>query len=199
VQQVQDYYFKKAKKEGYPARSVYKLEEAQQKFSFMKPGYKVLDIGAYPGSWAMYASKIIGPQGKVVAVDLQSGRRTQQSGRATVEFVCGDIMSAETVSEIHKYAKKFQVVLSDMAPQTSGNKWADQQRSLELCRRAFDLAKQMLADGGTFYCKVFEGEDFKEFYDMVRKKFDRSKIVKPKSSRKESREVFVLGMGYKGN
>jgi 23S rRNA (uridine2552-2'-O)-methyltransferase len=107
-------------------------------------------------------------------------------------------MSVETVAEIHTYAKKFQVVLSDMAPQTSGNKWADQQRSLELCRRAFELAQQMLAVGGTFYCKVFEGEDFKEFYDMVRKKFEMAKIVKPKSSRKESREVFVLGMGYKG-
>ena len=84
-----------------------------------------------------------------------------------------------------------------MAPNTTGNKWADQQNSLELCRRAFELAKQMLASGGTFYCKVFEGEDFKEFYDMVRKHFAKAKIVKPKSSRKESCEVFVLGMGFK--
>jgi 23S rRNA (uridine2552-2'-O)-methyltransferase len=146
----------------------------------------------------MYASKVIGPQGKVVAVDLQSSKRTQQSGRSAVEFVCGDIMSEDTVVEIHQHAKNFQVVLSDMAPQTSGNKWSDQQRSLGLSRRAFELAKQMLASGGTFYCKVFEGEDFKEFYDMVRKHFAKAKIIKPKSSRKESREVFVLGIGYKG-
>ena len=91
VKQVQDHYFRKAKKEGYPARSVYKLEEAQTRFHFLKRGDKVLDIGAYPGSWSMYASKVVGPQGKVVAVDLQAGKRMQQSGRAAIEFVGGDI------------------------------------------------------------------------------------------------------------
>nr|MBF0221380.1 RlmE family RNA methyltransferase [Desulfobulbaceae bacterium] len=197
MKQVQDYYFKKAQKEGYPARSVYKLEEAQLKFRFLKRGDRVLDIGAFPGSWSIYASKVLGPQGKVVGVDLQEAKRMQQSGRAAIEFIVGDILEDETVAEIYKYATKYQSVLSDMAPSTTGNKWADQQKSLELSRRAFDLAKLMLAEGGTFYCKVFEGEDFKEFYDMVRKYFAKTKIVKPKSSRKESREIFVLGMGYK--
>lgn len=197
MKEVQDYYFRKAKKENYPARSVYKLEEANLKHHFLKRGDIILDIGAYPGSWSIYASKIAGPQGKVVAVDLQAGKRMQQTGRSAVEFVRGDIMSEETVAEIHRFAKKFRVVLSDMAPQTTGSKWADQQQSLELSRRAFDLAKQMLAKGGAFYCKVFEGEDFKEFFDSVRKHFEKAKIVKPKSSRSESREVFVLGMGFR--
>ena len=93
MKQVQDYYYKKAKKEGYPARSVYKLEEAQLKYHFLKRGDKVLDIGAYPGSWSMYASKVLGPQGKVVGVDLQAAKRKQQSGRAAIEFVAGDIMA----------------------------------------------------------------------------------------------------------
>lgn len=196
VKQVQDYYFKKAKKEGYPARSVYKLEEANQRFAFLKRGHKVLDIGACPGSWSMYSAKISGPQGLVVGVDLNQGRRQALSGRARIEFIRGDILAEETVAAISELSPSFHVVLSDMAPHTTGNKWADQQKSLELSRRAFDLAGRFLAPGGSFYCKVFEGEDFKAYYDEVRRYFNKSRIVKPKSSRKESMEVFVLGMGY---
>ncbi len=198
MKKVQDYYFKKAKKEKYPARSVYKLEEAQERFRFLKRGDHALDIGCFPGSWSMYASKVLGPQGLVVGVDLQAGNRSQQSGRSAVEFVCGDIMEDSTIAAVKKYCTGFEAVLSDMAPQTTGNKWSDQQKSLELSRRAFALALELLAVGGSFYCKVFEGEDFKEFYDSVRPYFGKTKIVKPKSSRKESREVFVLGMNFKG-
>jgi len=198
VKEVQDYYFKKAQKEGYPARSVYKLEEANLKYGFLKKGCKVLDIGSYPGSWSLYAAKTIGPQGLVVGVDLQSGKRRADDGRARIEFIRGDIMLDETVAAIRGHAAEFQVVLSDMAPQTTGNKWSDQQKSLDLCRRAFALACLFLAKDGVFYCKVFDGEDFKEYFDEVRRSFQKAKIVKPKSSRPESRELFVLGMGYKG-
>ena len=197
MKKVQDYYFKKAKKENYPARSVYKLEEAQLKYHFLKLGGKALDIGSYPGSWSIYASKILGPQGLVVGVDLQACKRMQQSGRARIEVVCGDIMNDETITEVRKNCSKFNTVLSDMAPKTTGNKWADQQKSLDLSRRAFALACEFLAGGGSFYCKVFEGEDFKDFYDTVRPYFVKAKIVKPRSSRKESREVFVLGINFK--
>lgn len=199
MKEVQDYYFKKAQKEGYPARSVYKLEEANLKYGFLKRGGKVLDIGSYPGSWSLYAAKIIGPQGLVVGVDLQNGSRRLEDGRARIEFVRGDIMAEETVAAITAFAPEFQVVLSDMAPQTTGNKWSDQQKSLDLSRRAFDLARKFLAQNGVFYCKVFDGEDCKGFFDEVRSCFQKAKIVKPKSSRPESRELFVLGMGYKGN
>lgn len=198
MKEVQDYYFKKAQKEGYPARSVYKLEEAQQKYAFLKRGSKVLDIGSYPGSWSQYTAKVIGPQGLVVAVDLQDGKRRIESGRAPIEFIRGDIMAEETVAAILALAPEFQVVLSDMAPRTTGHKWADQQQSLTLSRRAFSLACQVLAREGTFYCKVFDGEDTKGFFDEVRVFFHKAKIVKPKSSRPESRELFVLGMGFKG-
>jgi len=198
VKEVQDYYFKKAQKEGYPARSVYKLEEAHLKYGFLKRGCKVLDIGSYPGSWSMYAAKVIGPQGLVVGVDLQAGKRRADTGRAPIEFVRGDILADETVAAITAYAQEFSVVLSDMAPQTTGSKWADHQKSLTLCRRALALACQVLANGGVFYCKVFDGEDCRAFVDEVRCSFSNVKIVKPKSSRPESRELFVLGQGYKG-
>jgi len=199
VKEVQDYYFKKAQKEGYPARSVYKLEEANLKYGFLKRGCKVLDIGSYPGSWSLYTAKIIGPQGLVVGVDLQNGKRRVEDGRARIEFIRGDIMTDETAAAIAAFAPEFQVVLSDMAPHTTGNKWSDQQKSLDLSRRAFDLARKFLAKDGVFYCKVFDGEDFKGFFDEVRSCFHKAKIVKPKSSRPESRELFVLGMGYKEN
>ncbi|NOX26269.1 MAG: RlmE family RNA methyltransferase [Deltaproteobacteria bacterium] len=196
MKKVQDYYFKKARKENYPARSVYKLAEAQDRFHFLKRGGNILDIGCYPGSWSIYASKVIGPQGVVIGVDLQAGSRTQQSGRAAIEFIRGDIMDDKIIAAIQEYRPRFNVVLSDMAPQTTGNKWSDQQKSLSLSRRAFVLARELLAQGGSFYCKVFEGEDFKEFYDSVRPCFAKAKIVKPRSSRRESREVFVLGINY---
>ena len=197
MKEVQDYYFKKAQKEGYPARSVYKLEEAQLKYGFLKRGSRVLDIGCSPGSWSLYSAKVIGPQGLVVGVDLQEGKRRAESGRAPIEFIRGDIMREETVAAITAHAQEFQVVLSDMAPRTTGHKWADQQQSLTLSRRAFDLARQVLAKDGAFYCKVFDGEDCKAFFDEVRGCFQKTKIVKPKSSRPESRELFILGLGYK--
>jgi 23S rRNA (uridine2552-2'-O)-methyltransferase len=196
VKKVQDYYFKKARKENYPARSVYKLAEAQDRFHFLKRGDNILDIGCYPGSWSIYAARVIGPQGVVIGVDLQAGNRMQQSGHAAIEFIRGDIMDDEVIAAIKKYRPGFNAVLSDMAPQTTGNKWSDQQKSLNLSRRAFALALELLAPGGSFYCKVFEGEDFKEFYDSVRPYFAKAKIVKPKSSRKESREVFILGINF---
>lgn len=199
MKEVQDYYFKKAQKEGYPARSVYKLEEANLKHGFLKRGCRVLDIGCYPGSWSLYAAKIIGPQGLVIGVDLQNGKRRVEDGKARIEFIRGDIMLDETIAAIAAFSPEFLVVLSDMAPQTTGNKWSDQQKSLELSRRAFDLARKFLAKDGVFYCKVFDGEDCKEFFDEVRRYFQKAKIVKPKSSRQESREIFVLGMGYRGD
>ncbi|MDA8159185.1 MAG: RlmE family RNA methyltransferase [Desulfobacteraceae bacterium] len=198
MKEVQDYYFKKAQREGYPARSVYKLEEAQHKYGFLKRGQRVLDLGGYPGSWSMYSAKTVGDQGLVVAVDLQSGRRRQESNRAPIEFVRGDIMRDETLAAIERLAPNFQVVLSDMAPQTTGSKWADHQKSLVLCRQALDLARRLLVPGGAFYCKVFDGEDFKEFFEQTKRDFRQTKIVKPKSSRPESRELFVLGLEFVG-
>jgi 23S rRNA (uridine2552-2'-O)-methyltransferase len=197
VRKVQDYYYKKAKKENYPARSVYKLEEAQIKYRFLKTGNTVLDLGCQPGSWSIYAAKKVGPQGLIVGVDLQEGKKVSIANAAEIVWLHDDIMADDIVENIQKIRKNFRVILSDMAPRTSGNKWVDQQQSLILARRVLELAGKLLESGGNFYVKVFEGEDFKEYVDSVRKSFKTVKIVKPKSSRIESREVFVLGMEFK--
>lgn len=197
MRKVQDYYFKKAKKEKYPARSVYKLEEAQKKFQFLKTGNAVLDLGCQPGSWSIYAAKIIGPKGLVVGVDLQEGKKVTVAKAAEIVWLLDDIMADDIVGKIQQTRESFQVILSDIAPRTSGNKWVDQQQSLNLARRVLELAGRLLEKGGNFYVKVFEGEDFREYVDSVRKSFKTVKIVKPRSSRSESREVFVLGMEFK--
>lgn len=195
MKEVQDYYFKKAKKEGYPARSVYKLEEAQLKHRLLKPGDRVLDLGCQPGSWTMYAAAVVGPQGLMVGVDLNFGQLRTKGNSARVQFLHGDIMDDTVLDRVRDISSSYDVIISDMAPRTTGNKWADQQQSLSLSRRVLAIALALLTSGGNLYCKVFEGEDFKEFVDEVRRHFGSTKIVKPKSSRSESREVFVLGMG----
>ena len=199
MRKVQDYYFKKAKKENYPARSVYKLEEAQKKYRFLKTGDTVLDLGCQPGSWAIYTAQVVGPQGLVVGVDLQEGKKISIANAAEIVWLCDDIMSEDIVDKIQEIRKNFRIILSDVAPRTSGNKWVDQQQSLNLARCVLGLSEKLLVTGGNLYVKVFEGEDFKEFVDSVRKSFKKVKIVKPKSSRSESREVFILGLEFVKN
>ena len=196
MRKVQDHYFKQAKKENYPARSVYKLEEAQKKYQFMKSGDTVLDLGCQPGSWSIYAARITGPEGLIVGVDLQEGKKVNIAGAADIIWLCDDIMSEGIISKLQEIRKSFRILLSDIAPRTTGNKWVDQQHSLSLARRVVELAAELLVKDGSLYVKVFEGEDFKPFVDSVRKSFKTVKIVKPKSSRRESREVFILGMGF---
>ncbi len=196
MKKVQDYYFKKAKKDKYPARSVYKLEEAQQKYTILKKGDAVLDLGCSPGSWAMYAAKIVGPKGMVVGVDLLDTKKMGLANAADIHLIRADIMAENIIRIIQEKRNHFNVVLSDIAPRTTGNKWADQQKSLTLSRRTLELSEELLSRNGNFYCKVFEGEDFKEFVNQVKERFKSVKIFKPKSSRSESREVFVLGMRF---
>lgn len=196
MRKIKDYYYKKAKQENYPARSVFKLEEAQKKHRLLRSGDKVLDIGSYPGSWSLYAAAIVGNTGLVVGVDLQEEKNPNRAKGAEIIRLHGDITDLETVAGIKGICSSFNVVLSDMAPSTTGNKWVDQQHSLRLARHTLEIVAELLMDGGNYYCKVFEGEDFADFVGEVRRMFKMVKIVKPQSSRKESREVFVLGMGY---
>lgn len=196
MKQVQDFYFHQAKKAGYPARSVYKLEEAQQKFRLLRPGDKVLDLGCQPGSWSMYAAEQVGKQGLVVGVDLNPGPIRPRGG-ALFHFILGDITTAAVLAKVRAIRPTFTVLLSDMAPRTTGNRWADQQQSLRLAREVLRLAGELLAPGGNLYCKVFEGEDFRELVEDARLQFGRVKVFKPKSSRSESREVFLLGLEFK--
>ncbi len=192
MKKVQDYYFHKAKREGYPARSVYKLQEAQKRFRFLRSGQKVLDLGASPGSWTKYASRKIGSKGKVVALDLHN----LKVNAPNVEFIKTDIFSLED-GDLYRKFGRFHVVLSDMAPKTSGRKDLDHFRSIELARYAFRIASRVLGPGGVFFCKVFEGEDLPSFRKELQRAFSSVKLFKPKSSRTESVEKFLFCQGIK--
>lgn len=197
MRKINDYYSRKAKKDKYPARSVYKLEEVQQKYKVIRRGDSVLDLGCYPGSWSLYASEIAGPKGIVVGVDLQQADKSARVGGAPIHWLCQDIMEPELLTAVRKFRPAFKVLISDLAPKTTGNRWADAQKSLQLVRHTLALAEDLLLSKGHYLCKVFQGEDFPQFVDDVKKRFAMVKVLKPKSSRIESREVFLLGMDYK--
>ena len=196
MRKIQDYYFHKAKKENYPARSVYKLEEAQRRHRFLKPGRRVLDLGCHPGSWSLYAAEAVGPKGLVVGIDLQAGETRQKSG-AEIIRLCYDVRLSGLADILLARWPGFHTLLSDMAPATTGSRFADHQKSLILCRRALELAERLLHPGGSLYVKAFQGGDFPEFLAECESLFDEARVVKPQSSRRESRELFVLGLGYR--
>ncbi len=196
MRKINDYYARKAKKEKYPARSIYKLEEVQQKYRFLRRGNSVLDLGCYPGSWSLYASEVVGPKGIVVGVDLQQAEQTARAGAAPIHWLCQDIMEPGLIPVLKKFRPAFKVIISDLAPKTTGNRWVDAQNSLELVRTTLALAEQLLLNKGHYICKVFQGEDFPEFVRELKGRFGMVKVLKPRSSRIESREVFVLGMDY---
>lgn len=199
MRKVQDYYFKKAKKDKYPARSVYKLEEVQKKYRFLRPGDSVLDLGCHPGSWSLYASQVVGEKGIVVGVDLQQTAAPLRDGGAEIHWIQHDIMDGQLIERLRKIRPAFKVMISDLAPKTTGHPWSDHQQSLHLVRWTLVLARTLLHEHGHYLCKVFQGEDFPEFVQEVKGLFETVKVIKPKSSRSESREVFVLGMNYKKN
>ena len=188
--QWQDHYTRRAKKERFPARSVYKLQEIQQKHQLIKKGNKVLDLGCAPGSWLLYAAKLTGNKGRVVGIDLKS---VTGQVPAHAQMIKADVFTLD----VESLGNDFNVVLSDMAPATTGHKDVDAARSYNLCETALSIAQSVLVPGGSFVCKIFQGPDFKAFADVVRAGFNEQKIFKPRSSRKASKEIFVIGMGKK--
>jgi len=188
-----DHYTQRAKREKYPARSVYKLDEIQRKFRPIKKNDKVLDLGCFPGSWLLAVADLTKNHGRVVGIDLKPVA-IQLPPHVTTHT--GDILSLGD-SFFAQVGLDFNVVLSDMAPATSGQKSVDAARSFELCRTALTIAQRVLLPGGSFVCKIFHGEDLKEFAASVRNNFKSQKIFKPQSSRKASKEIFVIGLGYK--
>ncbi len=189
----EDHYTRKAKQDRYPARSVYKLQELQKKFNLMKKGHRILDLGCAPGSWTLYASEVVGGGGKVVGIDLNPVTIKAPGHVATYT---GDILDLpEDVSAA--VGGDYNVVISDMAPKTTGMKDVDAARSLDLCRMALTVAEKMLLPGGGFVCKIFQGEGFKEFTDDVKGSFKGCKIFKPESCRKASKEIYIIGTGKK--
>lgn len=195
MKKYQDHYFKKAKQDKFPARSVYKLQEMDKRFKLLRTGQNILDLGATPGSWALYTARKTGPQGKVLAIDIND---SDVSFPAQVKFIQGDALDPdqELRAEIDSRSP-FDLLLSDMAPKTTGIKLRDQTQSVELALAALALARDVLAPGGTAAIKVFQGPDVPDFLSQMRELFGKVRTCKPKSSRPESTEVFVLGFGRK--
>ena len=189
-----DFYTKKAQKEGYPARSVYKLEEIQQKFTVIKRDFKVLDVGAAPGSWTMYILKMLGDNGFLSAIDLKPLSITIK--KSNFFFVQGDAFDQENIQKLTEKGP-YNAVVSDAAPSTTGNKIVDTERSIQLIESIYNTALQVLLPGGNFVFKMFQGGKEKEILDDMRKHFNAVKILKPQASRTNSFETFVIGLGKK--
>ncbi len=190
----EDHYSRRAKQEKYPARSVYKLKEIQQKYHLIQKGDRVLDLGCAPGSWLLYASEQVGHKGYVVGIDLKPVTVRLPSNVKVHE---GDVFS--TGDEVLAFTgERFHVVMSDMAPATTGNTHVDSARSFNLSETAFVIAQKVLVPGGSFICKIFQGEDFSRFSALVKASFKTCKNYRPKSTRKASKEVYVIGIKKTG-
>lgn len=193
MKEYQDYYFRKARAENYPARSIYKLLELDAKFKLLFRGMRVLDLGASPGSWTLGCSQKAGSDGFILACDLKP---LTIALPANCRFVNQDA-SSERFGEMLSELPPFDLVISDMAPATTGNKFTDQCRSAELVATALDIAQKSLKPGGYFVAKIFMGPDVQELSARIRQVFDKAKTFKPKSSRAESFETFLIGCGLK--
>jgi 23S rRNA (uridine2552-2'-O)-methyltransferase len=189
-----DEYVKKAKEMGYRSRSTFKLVEIQQKDKIIKPGMNVIDLGAAPGGWSDFARKIIGKKNKVIALDLLPIDPIDG-----VDFIQGDFREDEVLDELYRVldGEPVDLVMSDMAPNISGNKEMDQPRSIYLAELALDTAQTVLTKGGTFLIKMFQGAGFDEYKRAVGESFSSVVIRKPKSSRARSKEVYILAKGFK--
>jgi 23S rRNA (uridine2552-2'-O)-methyltransferase len=165
----------------------------QKRYRLIHPGHRVLDLGCAPGSWLKYAAQITGPRGFVLGLDLKPVKLELPEH---TQVIVADIFDvSDDVNQMLR--RKFHCILSDMAPATTGHKDVDAARSLNLCESALEMARQYLMDGGRFVCKVFQGPDSPAFIDSVKQHFTRCHIYKPQSSRKASREIFVIGKGKK--
>jgi 23S rRNA (uridine2552-2'-O)-methyltransferase len=188
-----DSFYKRARKEGFVARSVFKLEEIDRRFRLFRKGARVLDLGCRPGSWLQYAAKTAGDGAELVGVD----RTALELALPRCRVIVGDVFELAP-ADLLGALDAFDVVLSDMAPDTSGVRSADQSRSEALFERAFYLAEETLAAGGNFVGKLFQGPDFQKLIKHAQQQFSEVRSVKPEGSRKESIEQYVVALGYKG-
>lgn len=187
-----DHFSQAARKAGFPARSVFKLEEIDRRVRLLRPGMRVLDLGASPGSWSRYAAERIGGNGKLLACDLKPLETALPSHAS---FFIGDCLTLE--NDALAMHAPYDVVLSDMAPNTSGNRFADQARSFDLFMRALAVATNLLAVGGHFVGKIFMGEDMPLAREEVRKHFAQERLIRPEGTRAVSFEIFLIGMNRK--
>ncbi len=192
---VKDHYFKKAKKENFLARSVYKLEEIDAKHRVLKKGDKVLDLGYYPGSWIQYSAQKVGESGKIVGVDIQE-INPKLNLLNNVKLFQKSIFDIKSLEDL-EVNERFDVVLSDMAPSTTGIKTVDQSRSVQLVESTIELLDICLNVHGNYIFKIFDGPDVQDLIRDLKNKFEKVAQFKPKSTRSISKEFFVIAKGFK--
>ena len=185
--QRRDTYVRQSKVDGYRARSAYKLKEIDEKFKIFKGGMSVVDIGAAPGSWSQYVAKVV-KSGKIISIDLKEMENIENTLQ-----IQGDFTSVDTQDQIKEYLKKKpDVVMSDMAVNTTGIKNIDSIQTGELCKEAMVFSKDVISEKGFFISKIFMGSTFNEIVALGKKIFKEVKVFKPKSSRKDSKESFII-------
>ena len=190
-----DPYVKEAQKRGYRSRAAFKLLELDERDKLLKPGIAAVDLGSAPGSWSQVLRERLGPRGRVVAVDI-----LPMDPLAGVEFVQADFASDEGLAAVERAlgGRPVALVVSDMSPNLSGIEGVDQARSVHLCDLALDFAVTWLKPGGDFATKAFQGSGLDEFQRAVQEHFTKTYVRKPKASRDRSREVFIVGKGFRG-
>jgi len=192
--QDRDPYVQQARRDGWRSRAVYKLEQINDKERLLKKGMLCVDLGAAPGSWSQYVSEKLDSNVRIIAVDL-----LPMDALASVEFIAGDFTEDAVLDAMRAAIGNTPVdlVMSDMAPNISGNRAVDQPRSMYLVELALELCKEVLRPGGDFVCKLFQGEGTDEYIAAARAAFKRVKVFKPKASRSGSREVYLVARNYR--
>lgn len=191
--QERDPYVARARSEGWRSRAVYKLEQIDRKEKLLKPGMLVVDLGAAPGSWSQYVTEKLQGRVRVIALDL-----LDMDALPSVEFIQGDFREDEVLETLDEALgdARADLVISDMAPNISGNKSVDQPRSMYLAELALDFCERALRRGGDFVCKLFQGEGSDAFIAAARQRFERVRVMKPDASRPGSREVYLVARNY---
>lgn len=189
-----EHFYKEAKRVGYRARSAYKLRQIQSKYRILKKGNIVVDLGAAPGGWSQVAKEIVGEEGTVIGMDISPIKPIKG-----VTFLEGDITEEISIKELIDILeqKKADVVLSDMSPDISGNYSIDQARSIYLSEQALTTAEIILKNNGNFLCKVFSGEELKDFIENIKVKFQSVRSFSPPASRKSSSEIYIVAKSFK--
>ena len=191
-----DPFVQRAQQEGYRSRAAYKLQEIQQRDRIIRPGMRIAELGAAPGGWTQYLSQCLQGRGTLIALDI-----LPMDGLADVHFIQGDFTDDAVLAQLEEalQGQALDLVLSDMAPNTSGIKAADQARSMYLVELALDFALQHLAPGGAFLTKIFQGPGFDTLIKTLRQHFSKVLTRKPEASRARSQETYLLAQGFKGN
>lgn len=191
-----DYYYRRAKKEQYRSRAVYKLIQAVDRFGFIKQGDVVVDLGAAPGGWIQASREIVGQRGFILGLDQKP---IQPTSHANVCTIVGDVRDSGTASRINAILpRQADVVISDVSPNVSGVWELDHARQTDIARHSLEIARSILAPNGNFFVKVFQGDMLGGFVSEVKRHFSITRLIKPKASRSQSAEIYLLGLGYKG-